>query len=163
MSYSDVTLVGNICNDLRLRAAGDKRVVDFRVACTRRTQVDGEWKDADTVFIGVTAWERLAVNVAASLQKGDRVLVQGRLRDDSWTDESGVRRERVSISARFVSPDLTKLPAPVQRFAVDPTPDARTTESSLEADEGTGEMWEDLPVDPVPDDARELEEETAAV
>ena len=99
MADSTVTIVGNLTRDPELRfTAGGKGVASFGVAVSRRFQQNGEWQEK-TSFFNVTAWDTLGENIAASLTKGSRVLVTGRLpaanacapTDSSRTDRTMAR------------------------------------------------------------------------
>ena len=79
MADSTVTIVGNLTRDPELRfTAGGKGVASFGVAVNRRYQVNGEWQEKVS-FFNVTAWDQLGENAAASLTKGARIIVTGRL------------------------------------------------------------------------------------
>ena len=84
MADSTVTIVGNITRDPELRfTAGGKGIASFGVAVNRRWQQNGEWQEKVS-FFNVTAWDTLGENIAASLTKGTRVIVTGRLEQRSW-------------------------------------------------------------------------------
>ena len=72
---------------LRFTSAGNP-VAEFRVGINRRTQRDGEWVDAPTTWLTVTAFGQLAENAAESLAKGDPVAVKGELITEAWTSKS---------------------------------------------------------------------------
>ncbi|MCW2546976.1 MAG: single-stranded DNA-binding protein, partial [Mycobacterium sp.] len=64
---------------------------NLRVASTSRVfdRAESQWRDGDTMFLDVVCWRRLAENVAATLERGDRVIVAGRLRQRSYEDAQG--------------------------------------------------------------------------
>lgn len=64
--------------------SGGNPVAEFRVGVNRRTQRDGEWIDAPTTWLTVTAFGQLAENAAESLDKGDPVSVRGELITEAW-------------------------------------------------------------------------------
>ena len=73
-------------------------MVSFSIAVDRAGQDD----QAD--FFNITAWEKLGDLVMQYLKKGRRVLVQGRLRQDSWEDkETGKRQSRIEVTATDVT------------------------------------------------------------
>ncbi|MET9943246.1 single-stranded DNA-binding protein, partial [Streptomyces halstedii] len=90
-----ITIVGNLVDDpeLKFTPAGHP-VAKFRIASTPRTfdRQTNEWKDGESLFLTVTAWRSLAENVAGSLQRGMRVIVQGALKQRSYEDREGVKR-----------------------------------------------------------------------
>ena len=94
------TIVGNLASDpsLRFTAAG-KPVTSFGVAVGRRKKNDaGKWEDDGADFYDVTCWDSLAENVAESLEKGNRVVVTGRLRQETW-EKDGDKRSKVSVTS----------------------------------------------------------------
>jgi single-strand DNA-binding protein len=93
----------------------------LRVATTSRVFDRGEsqWRDGDTMFLDVMCWRRLAENVVATLERGDRVLVCGRLRQRSYEDQQGARHTVMELEAESVGPDLTRTPARLLRPASD--------------------------------------------
>jgi len=87
---------------------GAHPVVHLRIGTTPR-RVDpltGEWHDIGTSFFTVNCWRKLALNVHASLHKGDPVVIRGRLKTRSWVDD-GKNRTLVEIDADSIGHDLT--------------------------------------------------------
>ncbi len=75
-----ITVVGNLTNDPELRfTASGAAVAKFTVASTPRTldRQSGEWKDGEPLFLSCSVWRQAAENVAESLTRGSRVIVQG--------------------------------------------------------------------------------------
>lgn len=103
-SINQVILMGRLTRDPEQRSTSTgKNIASFSIAVDRAGQDDA----AD--FFDVTAWEKLGDLVMQYLAKGRRVLVQGRLRQDSWDDkETGKRRTRVEV----VATDVTFLDGP---------------------------------------------------
>jgi single-strand DNA-binding protein len=115
MADSTVTIVGNLTRDPELRFTNTGRgVATLGVAVNRRFQVNGEWQD-QTSYFNVTAWGTLGENVAASLQKGARVVVSGRLEQREYTNREGEKRTVVEIVADEVGPSLRWATAKVER------------------------------------------------
>lgn len=98
-SINQVVLMGRLTRDPEQRTtAGGKNIASFSIAVDR----GGESDAAD--FFEITAWEKLGDLVIQYLGKGRRVLVQGRLRQDSWDDkETGKKRSRVEVTATDVT------------------------------------------------------------
>ncbi|GBE22642.1 MAG TPA: single-stranded DNA-binding protein [Actinobacteria bacterium] len=96
----NVTIVGNLCADPELRhTPGGVAVADLRVAENRNYKdTSGEWQQA-TSYYSVVTWRTLAEHTAASLQKGDRVVAVGRMRQDEWTTDTGETRRRYLVDA----------------------------------------------------------------
>lgn len=107
-SVNNITILGNITRDPELRfTPSGTAVVSFGLAVNRSIQnkKSGEWQ-TEVDFFNVTAWYKLAENCAESLSKGDRVLVSGRLSQDSWEDKEGKKRSTVKIIASVVAPSM---------------------------------------------------------
>ena len=119
MADSTVTIVGNITRDPELRfTAGGKGIASFGVAVNRRWQQNGEWQEKVS-FFNVTAWDTLGENIAASLTKGTRVLVTGRLEQREYETKEGEKRNVVEIVADEIGPSLRWARAEVERIARD--------------------------------------------
>ena len=104
---NQVALVGNITDDPQLRyTQAGKAVANFTVAVSHRTKNNGGWQDVMDGFFTVTCWNSLADNVAASLKKGSRVLVTGKLTQRSFETE-GQKRTTIEIVASHVGPELS--------------------------------------------------------
>ena len=115
---NQVVIVGNLTRDPELRyTPNGAALVKFGVAVSRRVRDDatGQWKDADTSFFDVTAWRSLAENVAETLAQGNRVVVVGRLRTNTWETPEGERRSKIEIEAEEVAPSLKWATAKVER------------------------------------------------
>ncbi|MCB1003703.1 MAG: single-stranded DNA-binding protein [Acidimicrobiales bacterium] len=103
-----VNIVGNATRDPELRfTPSGQAVANFGVAVNRRWQnrQTQEWEEAVS-FFDITCWGQLAENVAESIQKGTRVVVDGRLDQRSWETEQGDKRSKVEIVADEVAPSL---------------------------------------------------------
>ena len=112
---TNITIVGNLTRDPELRFTnGGKAVASFSVAVSRRYQQNNEWQEV-TSFYSVKAWDQLGENAAASLTKGTRVVVSGRLDIREYDDREGNRRTAVEITADEVGPSLRWATAQVER------------------------------------------------
>jgi single-strand DNA-binding protein len=96
--------------------AGGTATCGFGVAVNRRYQQNGEWVDAPTNFFNVTVWGQYGENVAASLSKGDRVLVKGRLDFRKYQNKEGVEVTTHDIIADEVAPSLKYATAQISRI-----------------------------------------------
>jgi single-strand DNA-binding protein len=115
MADNTITVVGNITRDPELRfTAGGKGVASFGIAVNRRYQVNGEWQEKVS-FFNVVAWDSLGENAAASLNKGSRVIVTGRLEQRDYETKEGEKRSVVEIVADEVGPSLRWARAEVER------------------------------------------------
>ena len=113
-----ITLVGNLTADPELRfTPSGAAVANFTVASTPRTfdRQTNEWRDGDAMFLNCAVWRQAAENVAESLQKGMRVIVQGRLRSRSYETREGERRTVFEIDVDEIGPALRYATAKVTR------------------------------------------------
>lgn len=110
-----VTVTGNVTRDPELRyTQGGQSLASFGLAWNNRYQRDGEWVE-DVSFFDITCWGQLGENVAESITKGTRVVVNGRLDQRSWETQDGDKRSKVEITADEVSPSLRWATAQVTR------------------------------------------------
>ena len=116
MAYGNtVSVVGNVTRDPEIRfTPSGKPVCSFGVAWNHRYDRDGE-KVESTSFFDVKCWGSLAENVGSSIEKGTRVLIEGRLDQQSFTDKEGNARRKVEIIADDVAPSLRWATAQVTR------------------------------------------------
>ena len=115
-----ITVVGNLTADPELRfTPNGAAVANFTVASTPRTfdRQSNEWKDGETLFLRCSVWREAAENVAESLQKGMRVIVQGRLKSRSYDTKEGERRTVTELDVDEVGPSLRYASAKVNRNA----------------------------------------------
>lgn len=116
----NVTVIGNLTADPELRfTPSGAAVASFTVAASSRylDKQSNEWKDSDPVFMRCSVWRQYAENVAESLQKGMRVIVQGRLRQRSYETREGEKRTVVEMEVDDVGPALRYATAKVTRIA----------------------------------------------
>jgi len=115
MSTNSVTLIGNLTRDPELRfTTGGRGVASFGLAVNRRYQQNGEWQE-QTSFFNVVAWGQLGENAAASLHKGARIMVSGRLEQRSYETQDGDKRSVVEVVADEIGPSLRWATAQVER------------------------------------------------
>jgi single-strand DNA-binding protein len=113
-----ITVIGNLVDDPELRfTPSGAAVAKFRVASTPRTfdRQTNEWKDGESLFLTCSVWRQAAENVAESLQKGMRVVVQGRLKQRSYEDNQGIKRTVYELDVEEVGPSLKNATAKVTR------------------------------------------------
>jgi single-strand DNA-binding protein len=108
MNESYVTLQGWVGNDVDAREVSGVPMASLRVACTPRFNRGGSWVDGETAWYTVNCWRQLGQNVAASIQKGDAIVVHGRVRVDVWEREGQPPSVAWIVDATFVGHDLTK-------------------------------------------------------
>ncbi|MGW5734584.1 MULTISPECIES: single-stranded DNA-binding protein [Streptomyces] len=113
-----ITVVGNLVDDPELRfTPSGAAVAKFRVASTPRTfdRQTNEWKDGESLFLTCSVWRQAAENVAESLQRGMRVVVQGRLKQRSYEDREGVKRTVYELDVEEVGASLKNATAKVTK------------------------------------------------
>jgi single-strand DNA-binding protein len=117
MNETLVTIVGTVISDVRKRNVQDGTpVAGFRMASNERRfdKASGQWVDGDHLYLSVTCWRRLALGVLTSLEKGDPVVVRGRLYTRNYEVEAG-KRSAVELEAYQVGPDLARCHVGVSR------------------------------------------------
>ena len=103
---NNVQIVGNVTRDPELRyTPSGASVTNFSIAWNRRYERNGQQVE-EVNFFDIVCWGTLADNVAASVTKGVRVIVEGRLDQRSWETPQGEKRSKVEITADEVSPSL---------------------------------------------------------
>src|ERR1700742_1523850 len=115
---TQITVVGNLVDDPELRfTPSGAAVANFRIASTPRTfdRQSNEWKDGDALFLSCSVWRQAAENVAESLQKGMRVVVQGRLKQRQYETREGEKRTVIELDVDEVGPSLKYASAKVAR------------------------------------------------
>lgn len=115
-----ITLVGNLVADPELRfTPSGAAVANFRVASTPRTfdRQTSEWRDGEAMFLDCAVWRQAAENVAESLTKGMRVILQGRLKARRFEDQQGQNRTVFEIDVDEIGPALRYATAKVTRNA----------------------------------------------
>lgn len=149
-----ITVCGNLTSDpeLRFTPAG-AAVAKFTVASTPRVfdKQTNEWKDGETLFLPCSVWRQQAENVAESLTKGMRVIVQGRLKQRSYEDREGVKRTVFELDVEEVAASLKSATAKVTKASGgggQGRPQAQVagsgdpwTSSSQQAGQGGGGAW----------------------
>ena len=113
-----ITVVGNLTADPELRfTPSGAAVANFTVASTPRTldKATNEWKDGEALFLRCSVWRQAAENVAESLQRGMRVVVQGRLKQRSFETKEGEKRTVVELDVDEIGPSLKYATAKVNR------------------------------------------------
>lgn len=149
-----ITVIGNLTNDPELRFTPVSRefgktegtpVANFTIASTPRSfdRASNEWKDGDTLFLRASVWREMAENVAASLTKGSRVVVSGRLKPRTYETKAGEKRTVIELEVDDIGLSL--------RYAVaTATRPQRTTTPATQA----GHSPDDFSISPseYPDD-----------
>jgi single-strand DNA-binding protein len=115
---TSITIVGNLVGDPELRfTSTGQAVANFRIASTPRffDKQANEWKDGEALFLTVNVWRQAAENVCESLQRGMRVIVQGRLKQRSYETREGEKRTVFEVEADEIGPSLRSATAKVNK------------------------------------------------
>jgi len=118
MNETQLTIAGNLVDDPELRfTPSGQPVAKFRIASTPRfyDKQAAEWKDGDTLFLTVNVWRQAAENVAESMTRGTRAIVQGRLRQRSYETKEGEKRTVYELEADEVGVSLRSATAKVAK------------------------------------------------
>ncbi|MCC5671884.1 MULTISPECIES: single-stranded DNA-binding protein [Kocuria] len=113
-----ITVIGNLTADPELRfTPSGAAVANFTVASTPRAfdRQSNEWKDQETLFMRCSVWREAAENVAESLTKGTRVIVQGRLKARSYETKEGERRTSTELEVDEIGPSMKYATAKINR------------------------------------------------
>ncbi len=115
---TQITIAGNLVSDPELRyTPTGQAVATFRVASTPRfmDRNTNEWKDGESLFLSCNVWRQAAENVAESLQRGMRVIVNGRLRQRQYETREGEKRTVYEVEVDDVGPSLRNASAKVTK------------------------------------------------
>ncbi|MGZ6734545.1 MAG: single-stranded DNA-binding protein, partial [Nocardioides sp.] len=115
-----ITVIGNLTDDPELRfTPSGAAVANFTVASTPRTlnRQTQQWEDGETLFLRCSIWRQAAENVAESLTRGTRVIVQGRLKARSYETREGEKRTVNELEVDEIGPSLTWATAKVNRVS----------------------------------------------
>lgn len=96
-SFNRVILVGNLTRDVEMKyLQSGTAVTEIGLAVNNRRKAQtGEWID-EAVFVDVTLWGRQAEVASEYLSKGSSVLIEGRLKLDTWETE-GQKRSKLRV------------------------------------------------------------------
>jgi len=97
--------------DLRFAPSGVAVTKIRAVASSRKKQDDGSWVDDKTCWVNLVGFKKVAENMAESFQKGDLVIVNGRLQVEEWEDNDGNKRTSVDIIVNNMGPSVSFNPA----------------------------------------------------
>lgn len=120
-----LTLIGNLTADPELRTTqGGKAVANMTIASTPRNfdRQANQWKDGEALFLRASVWGEVAEHVAASLTKGSRVIVTGRLKQRSYETREGEKRSAIELEVDEIGPSLRYAVATVSRAAAGGSP-----------------------------------------
>jgi single-strand DNA-binding protein len=112
---TQVTVIGNLTRAIELRySASGTALASFGLASNRRKKNGDQWED-ETSYIKCVAFQTLAENIAASADKGSRLIVSGYLKQNDWTDKDGNERRELELVVNDAGLELRFDPAAHQR------------------------------------------------
>lgn len=115
---TSITVIGNLVDDPELRfTPSGAPVANFRIASTPRTfdKQTNEWKDGETLWLGCAVWRQMGENVAETLTKGMRVIIQGNLKSRQYETKEGEKRTVFEIDVQEIGPSLRSASAKVTK------------------------------------------------
>ena len=96
--FNRIVLVGNLTKDIELRyTTAGAAIGNSAIAVTRKFNVNGE-KREETCFIDITFFGKQAEIANQYLSKGSKLLIEGRLKFDQWTDNNGQNRSKHTVA-----------------------------------------------------------------
>lgn len=113
-----ITVTGNMVADPELKfLPNGAAVASFTIASTPRNfdKQSNEWKEGEPLFLRASVWREAAENAAATLQKGMRVIAQGRLKSRSYETKEGEKRTSLELEIEEIGPALRYATATVTR------------------------------------------------
>jgi single-strand DNA-binding protein len=113
-----ITVFGNLTADPEMRyTQNGLAVANFTIASTAKSfdKQTNEMKDGDPLFLRASVWREFAEQVAGSLTKGMRVIVQGSLKQRSYETKEGEKRTSMELDVTAIGPDLRWASAVVTR------------------------------------------------
>lgn len=113
-----ITIIGNLTGDPELKfLPSGVAVANFTIASTPRSfdRQANEWKDGETLFMPCAVWRDAAENVAESLQRGDKVIASGNIKQRSYTTKEGDKRTVVEMDVQEIGPALSRGTARLQK------------------------------------------------
>ena len=97
--YNKIILAGNLSKDIEIRySQGGAAIANTAIATTRKFKGSDGTQKEETLFVDVTFFGRSAEVANQYLRKGSKVLLDGRLKLDQWTDKQGQKRSKHSVS-----------------------------------------------------------------
>ena len=110
MNDTEITVRGNVADEPRFRRTDSgNALLSFRIASTARRfdRATSSWVDGDKFFVGVTCWRALAEHVAASVLKGQPIIVHGRISSREY-EHAGINRSSYDIVADAIGHDMAR-------------------------------------------------------
>jgi len=141
-----ITVTGLVATTPRHIVTGDGlKITNFRLASTQRKfdRNEQKWVDGETNWFTITSFRQLAANVILSVQKGQRIVVVGRLRVRDWTnEEKKTKGTNVEIDAEALGHDLMWGTTTFTRSATASLAEAERAEGVIPTDPGAADAQE---------------------
>jgi single-strand DNA-binding protein len=123
-----ISVTGNLGGDAELKKTTTGiNVTSFSLAHTPRSLKNNEWVDGETIWFRCFVWGSEAPSAAAALRKGMRVVIDGRMSQNTWTTKEGETRVQLEINCDkygIVPPKVIEpVEAPISKTTEDPVPD----------------------------------------
>jgi single-strand DNA-binding protein len=122
MNGNTMTAIGNLTKDVELKFLKDtgKAFARFSIADNYSwPNKNGGERESKVSYIDCIAWGQIAENIAESLAKGDRVIVYGRIDQQSWETEDGERRSKLELDVDGIGAELRFATAKVEKVNFD--------------------------------------------
>lgn len=141
-----VTIIGQLVDEVEMRfTPAGAAVAKFRVASTPRkfNRETNTWEDDKdgALFLSCSVWRQQAENAAATLQKGMRVIVQGRLKQRSYEDREGVKRTVFEVDVEEVAVSLLRATAAVTKVSSGQGQQAYREARQQQGQRSVGDPW----------------------
>lgn len=109
MSLPHITVTGTLVGDPELKFVGTDGVAvsKFTVASNDRkfNRETKQWENGESTFLDCTAWKQLAEGIAENLTKGSRVVLTGKLKQESW-EKDGQKRSKLKVDVEDIGASL---------------------------------------------------------
>jgi single-strand DNA-binding protein len=132
-----ITITGRLVKTSALGfTPSGKAKCNFSLATSRRVKEGDTWKDVDTTFWEVTAWQKLAEHLTDSeLPNGTEITVIGEAAERTWTDKTGQERKTLQITARHIGVSISRSPVTLKRDTTKTTTPTAATNTASAWDE----------------------------
>lgn len=89
--------MGNLTKDVELKEVGATHVAKFGIAINKQFKKKDGTLDKEVVFLDCEAWGKLGETISKYLKKGSKILIRGALKQDTWEDNDGKKRSKISV------------------------------------------------------------------
>jgi len=104
---NQINLLGNLTRDPEIKYTNEGTAICEMGIAVGKKWIDKEGKESESVdFFNITCWNTMAENCAASLKKGDRVLLNGHMNLRSWENKEGKKFNIINMTADTIAASL---------------------------------------------------------